>query len=336
VPPGAQQWGAGPQPARGQQADAMKEALRILIPIGGWVQNPSWRQGWRLLFIVYALLPLVFLIVFASSGSESAPGWAYSLYIAPLWAFAFWYLIRPGPVTKLVLQLGAGIIVWTVAWISAITGTIDGALNPANFFDAIGVGINEEITKALPIFLAGMLLLKYRSTKLDVRMWMFLGTIAGLTFGVVEAAGYTALDLNTISSGQTLLLAFAERVFVDGFQHAIWAGISAFFIGMGLNYPRRRTQLVILGVSMAALLHALNDWVLSALNSDVLWVAVQAFSLFLFLGYTISSSAIERAVRETPMFRGGTGPQAYAGQPGPATQPGPVPQPGPAPWGPAQ
>jgi RsiW-degrading membrane proteinase PrsW (M82 family) len=301
----------------------MKEALRILIPIGSWLHNPSWRQGWRLLFSIYALLPLVFLILFASSSSQSAPGWVYSLYIAPLWAFAFWYLIRPGPVNKLVVQVGVAVIVWTVAWISVITGNIDGALNPAHFFEAIGVGLNEEITKALPIFLAGILLLKYRSTKLDVRMWMFLGTIAGLVFGVVEAAGYTALYLNSNISGQVVLLEFAERVFVDGFQHAIWAGISAFFIGIGLNYPRRRVQLVILGVSIAALLHALNDWTLGALHSQALWIAIQAFSLFLFLGYTISSSAIERAVRDAPLFRGGTGPQTFAGQPSPAP-PGPA------------
>jgi hypothetical protein len=114
----------------------MKDALRILIPIASWVRSPSWRQGWRLLFIIYALLPLVFLILFASSGSQSAPGWAYSLYISPLWAFAFWFLIRPGPITKLVVQVGAGIIVWTVAWMYTVTVHVNGPLNPANFFEA--------------------------------------------------------------------------------------------------------------------------------------------------------------------------------------------------------
>ena len=58
-------------------------------------------------------------------------------------------------------------------------------------------------------------------------------------------------------------LSFAYRVFVDGFQHAIWAGVAAFFIGIAVNYPRRRVPLILFGVTIAAVLHALNDWYLS-------------------------------------------------------------------------
>ena len=175
---------------------------------------------------------------------------------------------------------------------------------------AIGVGFNEEITKGLPILVAGLVLRKWRSTKLDVRMWMFLGTIAGLTFGVFEQAFYTSQDILLINQARVsseaveAVLAFAERVFVDGFQHAVWAGISAFFIGMAVNYRRRRVLLVLVGVSVPAVLHALNDWSQSAFNS--LWpsIIIQAVSLLLFLGYTISATSIETQVRETPLFRG--------------------------------
>ena len=94
---------------------------------------------------------------------------------------------------------------------------------------------------------------------------MFLGTIAGLTFGVAEQAFYTSNDIIGINQAQvandaiTGVLAFAERIFVDGFQHAVWAGIAGFFIGMALNYRRRRVQLIVLGVTVPAVLHALND-----------------------------------------------------------------------------
>ena len=27
-------------------------------------------------------------------------GWVYCLYVAPLWALVFWFLIRPGPLTR--------------------------------------------------------------------------------------------------------------------------------------------------------------------------------------------------------------------------------------------
>ncbi len=100
------------------------------------------------------------------------------------------------------------------------------------------------------------------------------------------------------------MLSFAERVFVDGFQHAVWAGISGFFIGMAVNYRRRRIPLIILGVTIPALLHALNDWSAGAFNSYWVWIMIQAVSLLLFLGYTMSAGSIERQVRRTPMFRG--------------------------------
>jgi RsiW-degrading membrane proteinase PrsW (M82 family) len=91
---------------------------------------------------------------------------------------------------------------------------------------------------------------------------------------------------------------------VDGFQHAVWAGMSAFFIGMAVNYPRRRVQLIIFGIAMAAVLHALNDWLVTNINSLWPWILLQAVSLVLFLGYSMSATSIERNVRRTPLFRG--------------------------------
>jgi RsiW-degrading membrane proteinase PrsW (M82 family) len=251
------------------------------------------------------------LTVLSSSSDLSTPGWAYSLYVAPLWAAGFWLLIRPPEhLKKQEILIAVGIVVWTLIWIRAVTITINDALPTKNGIGvgaAIVIGINEEVTKALPVLIAGLLLLRYRKVKLDVRMWMFLGTIAGLTFGVAEQAFYTSNDIILIniakspSEAVTAILAFAERVFVDGFQHAVWAGISGFFIGMAINYRRRRLQLILLGIGTPALLHALN-WL--AGTSPWLVILVQAASLLLFLGYTMSAAAIEQQVRETPIFRG--------------------------------
>jgi RsiW-degrading membrane proteinase PrsW (M82 family) len=306
-------WEAPPPntPAGGLTGDGLATALRILFPIQSWLHDSGWRQGLRLLVIAYALLPLIFLALLSNSSDLSSPGWAYSLYVAPLWGTGFWMLIRPGRVGKQEAVLAAGIVVWTLAWINIVTININDSLHLSGsigFVPALVVGFNEEITKALPVLLAGLLLLKYRSVKLDVRMAMFLGTVAGLTFGVAEQAFYTKNDIIGINQAQfandaiTAVLAFAERIFVDGFQHAVWAGIAGFFIGMALNYRRRRVQLITLGVAVPALLHALND--LFAGSSIWLVIIVQAASLLLFLGYTMSAAAIEQRVRETPLFRG--------------------------------
>ena len=300
--------------AAAEARDELASAVQILVPVRSWLNDPGWRQGLRLLVIAYALLPLVFLALFASSGNLTTPGWAYSLYVAPLWGVAFWLLIRPPePNGKRELLLGLGIVIWVMIWMSIVTVSVNSALNPRGLAGALLVGFNEEITKALPILVAALALLKLRSVKLDVRMWMFLGTVAGLIFGVREASQYTTLAIERIAAGalhhsaNTAVvgaLSFAYRVFVDGFQHAIWAGVAAFFIGIAVNYPRRRVPLIAFGVTIAAVLHALNDWYLSNFSSPWPWIVLQAFSLLLFLGYTMSAASIEREVRRTPLFRG--------------------------------
>jgi RsiW-degrading membrane proteinase PrsW (M82 family) len=307
-------WGAGPPswPAAALgDGGGLATALRILFPIQSWLRDPGWRQGLRLLVIAYALLPLIFLALLGSSSDLSAPGWAYSLYVAPLWSMGFWMLIRPGHVGKREIYVAVGIVVWTLVWINVVTIHVNAALHisgPIHLGQALVIGVNEELTKALPVLLAGLFLLWYRKVKLDVRMWMFLGTVAGLTFGIAEQAFYTSTDIVGIHEAQsnneavTGALAFAERIFVDGFQHAVWAGIAGFFIGMALNYGRRRVQLVILGVAVPAVLHALNDFLAS--SSVWLVILIQAASLLLFLGYTLSAASIEQRVRETPLFRG--------------------------------
>jgi RsiW-degrading membrane proteinase PrsW (M82 family) len=317
--PGPGAPGYGPPGYYSANGEDLANALRILFPIQSWLHNSGWRQGLRLGVIAYALLPLIFLTVLSSSNDLAAPGWAYSLYVAPLWLIGFWLLIRPPdrPDRQEVL-IAVGIVVWTLIWINVVTVTINDALptkNGIGLLSAIVIGINEETTKALPVLLAGLILLRWRGVKLDVRTWMLLGTVAGLTFGIAEQAFYTSADIFTLIHAQmitgqpltnhdavSLLLAFAERVFVDGFQHAVWAGISGFFMGLAVNYRRRRIQLILIGIGTPALLHALNDWL--AGTSPWIWIAIQAVSLLLFLGYTMTAAAIEQKVRETPIFRG--------------------------------
>lgn len=285
--------------------------FEILIPFKSWLQDRGLRRGVRLIIIPYALLPLMFLQLFQNSGNLATPGWAYSLYIAPLWLLAFWYLIRPPQIGRAEWIIGIGIIIWTDIWLHTVTITInDNYANTHNILGSLVVGYNEESTKAIPVLVAAIIMLKVRKQKLDPRTWFLMGTIAGLTFGVVEQSLYTPAAIVGIHSaqvaqqavGDTLLFAF--RVFVDGFQHAVWAGVSGFFVGMAINYRRRRIPLLLLGVSIPALLHAFNDYTLTIFSTVWVAVGIQALSLFLFLGYTLSASSIERRVRRNPNFRG--------------------------------
>ena len=65
-------------------------ALRVLIPITAWLRDPAMRQWQRLLVAMYALTPLVLLIVLQHTANLVTLGWVYCLYVAPLWAIVFW------------------------------------------------------------------------------------------------------------------------------------------------------------------------------------------------------------------------------------------------------
>jgi RsiW-degrading membrane proteinase PrsW (M82 family) len=288
-------------------------ALRILVPMGAWLRDPAMRQWPRLLVTAYALTPLILLIVLQHNADLVTLGWVYCLYVAPLWALVFWFLIRPGPLARLHLVIAAIIIAAEFVLIPALTLPWERALAPPTtshslFGWVVGVGLPEELTKALPVMVLAIVLLKIRHTKLDVRMWMFLATLSGLFFGAYEASKvYVPSAIIAISHGSAFgIPEFAERVFVDGLQHALWAGIAGFFIGLGTNYRRQRIPLWLLGIAVPMVLHGLNDWILTwpSTSAEWGWVLIQAFSLFLFLGYTASAAAIEKRVRRTPVFRG--------------------------------
>ncbi len=287
-------------------------AVHILVPVRSWLKDPGWKQGSRLLVIAYGLLPSLFVVLFSSTTNVNVPGWAYSLAIAPLWSVAFWLLIRPGRITRLIAWLAVSIVAAVLILLPVLTlpweNALDQTLSLHNVLPWIyGVGFAEEVTKALPILIAALLLRWVWKITLDVRVWMFLGTISGLAFGVRESVLYTSSYLmqgnHKAGLAIPLILSFAQRVFVDGFQHAVWAGIAAFFIGMGVNYRRRRIPLIVFGITLPAVLHGLNDWS-TQLASHWLWIVMEAVSLLLFIGYTMSAAAIERQVRDTPLFRG--------------------------------
>lgn len=287
--------------------------FETLVPVRSWLHDKGWRQGLRLLIIPYALLPLLFLQIFSTATSLSAPGWAYSIYVAPLWVIAFWHLIRPPRWGRTEIWIAVGIVIWEYIWLHVVTININDHLASGglNFAKALIVGYNEETSKAIPVLVAAAVLLGVKKQKLDPRAWMLMGTIAGLTFGIIEQAIYTKIAIYSVATAHNVpqanagALDFAFRVFVDGFQHAVWAGVSGFFVGMAVNYRRRRVPLLLLGITIPAVLHALNDWTLTIFSTVWFTVfVVQGLSLLLFLGYTLSAADIERRVRRNPAFRG--------------------------------
>jgi RsiW-degrading membrane proteinase PrsW (M82 family) len=313
------------QPAIFQASDEklnVKQILDIFFPFKDWLKEKKLWGLTRILVAIYALAPIAFLAVFlANSGATiNQFGWAFALYFAPLWIIIFWYLIGPGKLDKTgyaycLIAVVSEIILWgagstsIVAHIENATG-IKTLKNP--IADLLKPGIIEEGTKLLPVLILALLNIKNKN--FTPKFWMFLGAVAGVTAGSMEAREYILSSINILQTNQgNVALVDITGVFTDifrslddAFSHAIWVAISSAFVGFAVSYPRRKVQLILGGFAVPVVLHALNDWFTSfgSTAGNYLWFLVQAFSTFLFLGYTISLSSIEKSVRHTKAFRG--------------------------------
>ena len=127
------------------------------------------------------------------------------------------------------------------------------------------VGFNEEITKALPILLAGAPAAEAavgEAGRPDVDVPRH-GRRAHLRH---RRAGLLHLDryrrhhqAQSNNEAVTARLPSPSASSSTGSSTRSGPGIAGFFIGMALNYGRRRVQLIILGIAVPAVLHALND-----------------------------------------------------------------------------
>lgn len=140
------------------------------------------------------------------------------------------------------------------------------------------IGLPEELLKALPVVVAALVL---RRRGVAPRDLLFLAAVSGLAFGAVEAVDYAVLLNDYSGVGTALVLRFAT----DPIQHALWAGIAGYFLGLATHRRAAGPALALAGIGLGVpiLLHGVNDW--APVTGTVLWVGVQTISALLFLGY---------------------------------------------------
>ena len=133
-PPHAPFLPAGAVPPSGTPASGAHTPgfFHTLVPIRTWLTDPTLRQWPKLVVALYALAPVVLLIPLQNTSDLKTVGWLYSLYIAPLWAMVFWWLIRPGPLHRSHLMLTGIIIVAEYVLVPALTIPWEAHLSPGN------------------------------------------------------------------------------------------------------------------------------------------------------------------------------------------------------------
>lgn len=126
-----------------------------------------------------------------------------------------------------------------------------------------GVGITEELTKAVPIFLLAAFT-RRRKERLSGMDYLLCGIMSGLAFAGVENFGYIRMavirDVFGGSVGDGAITSLVRSTLTP-FIHSCLSGIFAYFIGLPAFYPLKSPwPFFISGLLVSAFLHALYDF----------------------------------------------------------------------------
>ncbi|HSH02973.1 MAG TPA: PrsW family glutamic-type intramembrane protease [Anaerolineae bacterium] len=139
-----------------------------------------------------------------------------------------------------------------------------------------GVGIMEELTKALPLLFFGL----YRGGIRNGKEGLFLGFMSGVAFALAEGVQYTILT-TMYGAPSIVITQLIFRLMTGPLLHGALAGIVGWFIGMSAR-EERRWPTVAVGVLLAGVMHGLyNTFAMGWLG-----VLMAGFIFVTFLMYT--------------------------------------------------
>ncbi len=256
-------------------------------------------RGLAAWFLLFASAPFVLLQLTAEDTDIRRAAWGFATYFALMWALAMHALIRPERVDRwLVVRVVAGVAVGGTALALFLENELDPDMSSVAW-TVLGVGFPEELAKVAPI----LVFMLVRNRAWTTRMYLFMGALSGLTFGVIEAVEYSSLYEQFADTGAAAAITTQTiwRLLADGLFHGCCAAVAGYFVGLA-SWRRDKTwSLVAVGVGLSALLHGVYDrwadgWIGTA--TAVLIVA-------LFVGYvrTGDAIAVDMAGESTPGAR---------------------------------
>ncbi|OUL23247.1 PrsW family intramembrane metalloprotease [Nostoc sp. 106C] len=264
------------------------------------------------LLLFFGLFPLGMSFIISQIGFKvglEQTAWVLGVYYASIWGIVLQNLIRPRhfswrEILKCVLfTVFVGIplllFIQKVPLFSFLYAATDWGLIPRLVGFILGVGVLEEVCKALPIYLFFL-----RSGKLsDPLTLAFYGTMSGLGFAISEGVVYSVVYAFGLVQGEidfgAYVLTNTIRFVCLPFFHAIWAGIVGYFLGLAAINPSRQVAIIVIGVAIAAMLHGLYD----TFSGGFLGIAVMAFSILLFVAYLQHSQQMIEDLRQAELNR---------------------------------
>ncbi len=259
----------------------------------------SWglyRSNMVRLLLFLGLFPLVINLI-AEWMSLEQTAWLLGIYYASIWGVVLYNVIKPVQFSwqltlfcvsfTTVIGIPILLILQQVPPFRELYHAIGGGLMFRLVGFILGVGVLEEICKALPVYL----LIAYKKLP-DPLSSAFYGAMSGLGFAIAEGVAYSFRYASGLSKGQLDLGSYVAantiRFVSLPLFHAILAGIVGYFVGLTIINPSRRNALCFLGVLIAATLHGLYNTFAGGLPG----LLIVGFAVLLFVAYLRRSQQI--------------------------------------------
>ena len=264
--------------------------LAAVFPYRDALSTDLYRDHTVRLLMFFGLFPLL-VDLLDNQASLARVAWLLGIYYASIWGVVLYNLIRPpqfswADTLKCVLFtafLGIPLLLLLqqVPPFSALYAAIRQGLMARLVGFVLGVGVLEEVCKALPIYL---FLLRPNRLR-DPLTSAFYGAMSGLGFAIAEGATYSLVYGLGLSRGflglGSYVIANTIRFVSLPLFHAILAGIVGYFIGLAAINPARQGAIIFIGVAIAAVLHGLYN----SFAGGIFGLLVISFSILLFVTY---------------------------------------------------
>ncbi len=229
-----------------------------------------WMADQRLMVLALIGLLPSFLMFFVLFFSDFLVFYSIALYFSLIWGVFFYYLFQTPQAT-----LKSTILLFFLTqFFVFVTWDLLGLpyLNPFyTFLDKgnilfsllgciLGIGLTEELAKAIPLFIIIIIARK----SLIPQTLVFYGLMSGIAFGVFEGVQYQR-SVNIELNYRSAFYMNMARLTSLPFLHAVWCGIAGYFISFAKSYPKYRLSLYFLSIAIPAILHGIYDTFCSTL-----------------------------------------------------------------------
>ena len=272
---------------RQNNGSIIKQVLTIgrelLIPSFDFIKKDLFKDK-RLIYLASIGLAPAFLIRFTFESYLTF--YAIALYFSVLWAVFFFSQFRTHQI-----EIKKTIVIFFLSQITALIlvnlqsfppfsilySFTDSSIIIARIVGFIfGVGILEEFIKSVPLYF----ILNKTKEPLIPQTLVLYGLISGIGFGVLEGVIYQT-GVNSELEYNSAFFMNVARLTSLPFLHAIWCGISGYFLSFSQLFPLNRKGLFLLSISVPAILHGLYD----VFTWSIIGLAITIFSVLLLVFY---------------------------------------------------